>query len=78
MSNDPTDREIQNLGRALRAARLRRNMPQELLEYKTGVAQETISGIETGARTNPLLRTVIKLARYLGVSIEDLLQGDRH
>jgi transcriptional regulator with XRE-family HTH domain len=62
---------------AARLAELRKaaGLSQPQLSFRTDVAINTISHIETGEETNPKLQTLEKLARGLGVTVHDLL-GD--
>lgn len=65
-----------NLGegglRELREIRLRRGLSQADLSAMTGVAEFTISEIESGKRTNPRPSTLRKLAQALEVEVADL------
>jgi transcriptional regulator with XRE-family HTH domain len=58
--------------RELREIRLRRGLSQADLSAMTGVAEFTISGIESGKRANPRPSTLRKLAQGLGVEVTDL------
>src|SRR5215211_6034165 len=58
--------------RELREIRLRRGLSQADLSAMTGVADFTISEIESGKRANPRPSTLRKLAEGLGVEVTDL------
>ena len=58
--------------RELREIRLRRGLSQADLSAMTGVAEFTISEIESGKRANPRPSTLRKLAKGLGVEVTDL------
>ena len=58
--------------REVREIRLRRGLSQADLSAMTGVAEFTISEIESGKRANPRHSTLRKLARGLGVEVTDL------
>ena len=58
--------------RELREIRLRRGLSQADLSTMTGVAEFTISEIESGKRANPRPSTLRKLAHGLGVEVADL------
>ena len=58
--------------RELREIRLRRGLSQADLSATTGVAEFTISEIESGKRANPRPSTLRKLAQGLGVEVTDL------
>jgi len=58
--------------RELREIRLRRGLSQADLSAMTGVAEFTISEIESGKRANPRPSTLRRLAQGLGVEVTDL------
>jgi transcriptional regulator with XRE-family HTH domain len=58
--------------RELREIRLRRGLSQADLSAMTGVAEFTISEIESGKRANPRPSTLRKLAQALEVEVADL------
>lgn len=62
------------LGANLRAARIQARLSQETLGYEAEVDRAAISVYERGGR-GPNLRTVLKLARALGVRPTALLDG---
>jgi len=48
-----------------------KNIRQEELAKALGVSRQTISSLETG-RYNPSIQLAHKIARYFGLSIEDV------
>lgn len=56
-------------------ARQRARLTQDELAALAGVDQTTISSLETGRKTSPKFDTVMRLARALGVSPEQLRFG---
>jgi transcriptional regulator with XRE-family HTH domain len=68
--NSPDSRE--DGLRELREIRLRRGLSQADLSALTGVAEFTISEIESGKRANPRPSTLRKLAEALKVEVADL------
>jgi transcriptional regulator with XRE-family HTH domain len=60
---------------SLKAARSRADLTLSELAKKSGVAVDTISGIERGVRV-PQARTLNKLARALGVDPAILISED--
>jgi transcriptional regulator with XRE-family HTH domain len=69
----PNDPDIREDGlRELREIRLRRGLSQADLSAMTGVAEFTISEIESGKRVNPRPSTLRKLAQGLGVEVTNL------
>ena len=62
------------LGAVVRRLRRQRDLTQESLARRVGIAQPTLSQIESGARVNPSLAIVKRLARALGVPVGELLE----
>ena len=61
-----------DLGRRIAAQRRAVGLTQEQLAERAGVNVKTVQGVEQG-RTEPELRTVTRLAKALGTSIENLV-----
>jgi transcriptional regulator with XRE-family HTH domain len=61
---------------SLKAARSRADLTLSELAERSGVAVDTISGIERGVRV-PQARTIHKLARALGVDPAALISEER-
>ena len=59
----------------LRVIRAERNWSQGDLAEKLGVSRQTINAIETG-KYDPSLPLAFKIARLVGLKIEDLFQPD--
>lgn len=64
------------LGSRVRHFRRAKKMTQPQLAKSAGIAQSAVSGIETGEKKNPGIETVKALAKALGVSVADLLDGE--
>lgn len=60
-----------NLGRRLRELRVKKGMTQEGLAEKTGLSVTFVGLVERGINT-PSLETCNRIARALGVSIDEL------
>jgi transcriptional regulator with XRE-family HTH domain len=60
------------IGKTVEVLRKRRAWSQLTLARVSGVAQTYISELERGAKKNPGILTAKKLARALGVSLEEL------
>ena len=65
------------LGERLKALRMARDWTQQDLSDRAGVRQPLISQLETGRKKDTLALIVQRLARALGVTVEELLDGDR-
>jgi transcriptional regulator with XRE-family HTH domain len=59
----------------VRAARERRGLSREALAYHAGISWSAIAQVEAGRRTNLRPRTLLALARALGVTIDYLVAG---
>jgi transcriptional regulator with XRE-family HTH domain len=68
------DRFLKQFGVNVRAARKELGLSQTELAQKADVSIKMISGIERGVE-NSSLRLLFKVAKALGVSFVDLVQG---
>ena len=57
----------------LQKIRWEKNLSQKTLSQKSGVPQSVISSVENGL-TIPNLITALRLAKALGVAVEDIFQ----
>jgi transcriptional regulator with XRE-family HTH domain len=60
------------LGSALRKARLAKGLTLRDVEKLTGMSESQISQIENGRRRDPAFKTVVTLAKALGLSLDSL------
>ena len=60
------------LGRRVAARRIERGFSQAALSRRTGINPSYLSRIETG-KVHPTVRTALRIAEALGLSIEDLV-----
>ena len=65
--------EGQKLGRNLKRIRKEKGISQGDIVRSLGMDRAFISNIENG-KTNPTLATIAKLAKAVGVSIEELIK----
>ena len=68
------DRFLKQFGANVRAARKELGLSQTELAQKADVSIKTVSGIERGVE-NSSLRLLFKVAKALGVTFVDLVQG---
>jgi transcriptional regulator with XRE-family HTH domain len=68
------DKTLAAFGRNVAKVRTERGLSQDKLAEQAKVDRTYVSGIERGVR-NPGIKVVIRLARGLRVSIDDLCQG---
>lgn len=65
---------LENIGPKVKELRDRRGMGQVELARAAGVGQSLISRIENGT-ANPSLRTLVRIAKALGVEAGELTKG---
>lgn len=75
MSGMAVSENTNSIGFRLQKARKRRGWTQEILADESGVSQTGISEIESGAITNPGIKTLSRLARALDIQLMTLI-GD--
>jgi len=61
-------------GKTIRKLRSEQGYSQEAFARKAGIHRTYLGGLERGER-NPTLRTIGKIAKELGLSIEDLFRA---
>lgn len=61
--------------RRVRLARLARQLSQDQLAEAAGITRQAVAGFEAG-RFDPSLKVALRLARVLGVSVEELFGAD--
>ncbi len=70
-----TEKEfVKNFGKRLADTRRSRKLSQEELASRSGMHAVAITYIETGKR-KPGITSIYKLARGLGIRVEDLFKG---
>lgn len=63
------------MGYKIREVREAKNISQEELSQKSGVSRSIISALENG-KTNTTSKTLAKIARALGVSVDQIFYTD--
>ena len=63
-----------NIGKNIKKRRTKLGLSQEDFAQKSGVKYTTLTKIESGVIKKPSVLLVAKVAKALGVSIEDLLK----
>ena len=64
----------QNLSKNVKRLREAKGLSQEKLARLADVANNTLIKMETGENKNPTLETLKKMAKALGVSVDDLIK----
>ena len=67
-------RELSTIGKNIRRHRKKLGLSQDKLSKLAEVAYNTIVKIESGENQNPTIETAQKIAKALGVSIDELLK----
>ena len=65
--------QLRAIGTRIRAERLHQNLTQERLYLAAGISRWSLQEIEAG-RSNPTARTLLRIARVLGVPLADLVR----
>jgi len=63
-----------NLGENIKKRRMKSGLSQEDFSQKSGVKYTTLTKIESGVIKKPSVFVMAKIAKALGVSIEELLK----
>ena len=66
--------EISTIARNIKKYRAKLGISQDKLSKLAGVTLHTITKIESGATPDPRIETMAKIAKGLGVSIDDLMR----
>ena len=67
-------KEIPTIAKNIKKYRAKQGISQDKLSKLAGITLHTITKIESGATLNPTIETMAKIARGLGVSIDDLMK----
>jgi len=67
-------KKLSTIGKNIRKLRLEKKLSQDRLSKLADVAHPTIIKIESGAIQSPTVETAQKIARALGVSIDNLMK----
>ena len=63
------------LGKKIKALRLKFELSQDEFARKADIPYTTLTKIETNVITRPTIQTVMKIAKGLGISIDDLIRS---
>ncbi|ETX03767.1 MAG: hypothetical protein ETSY1_46200 (plasmid) [Candidatus Entotheonella factor] len=74
-SDEEIDAFLSQIGERIKSARRNRNLTQDQLWDISGVPQGSISRLERGQYDDIMLKTLIRLAKGLEVSLEELIFG---
>jgi transcriptional regulator with XRE-family HTH domain len=65
------------LGNNLRRLRKKNGLSQEKLARRADISLNTLTKIESGFAKKPTIQTVIKIAKALEISIDDLVKDEK-
>lgn len=63
------------IGSNIRKIRQRRKLTQERLARLAGISLNTLTKIESGFAKSPNIKTIVKIAKALNVSIDKLVEN---
>ena len=63
------------LAKNIRRIRLEKGLSQEKLARLARIALNTLAKIESGRSKEPTINTVTRIAKALGISLDDLVKG---
>ena len=67
-------RKISPIAKNIKKLRKQKSLSQDRLSKLADVSNNTIIKIESGGIQNPTIKTVQKIAKALGVSLDDLMK----
>ena len=68
-------KEISQIGKNLKKLRKKKGLSQDRLSKLADISYNTVIKLESGGITNPTIETLQKIAKALGVSVDDLLKS---
>ncbi len=67
-------KEISTIAKNIKKYRAKLGISQDKLSKLAGITLHTITKIESGATPDPRIETMAKIAKGIGVSIDDLMK----
>ncbi|MBU4274785.1 helix-turn-helix domain-containing protein [Patescibacteria group bacterium] len=67
-------KEISTIAKNIKKYRAKLGISQDKLSKLASITLHTITKIESGSTPNPTIETMAKIAKALGVSIDDLMK----
>jgi len=68
------NKQSKEIGDKIKALRTKQGLTQDALARKSDIPYTTLTKIESNVITKPSIQTVAKIAKGLGVSIDDLMR----
>lgn len=67
------EKELKQIGNNIRRFRLKKGLTQVELAYESGIEENTLNRIEKG-KTNPTMKTMLNIAKALGVKLSEIVR----
>ncbi|NCQ56180.1 helix-turn-helix transcriptional regulator [Candidatus Parcubacteria bacterium] len=64
----------ETIGNKIKQLRIKQGLTQDELARKSDLPYTTLTKIETNVITKPTIQTVMKIAKGLGITIDDLMK----
>ena len=64
----------ETIGNKIKQIRIKQGLTQDELARKSDLPYTTLTKIETNVITKPTIQTVMKIAKGLGITIDDLMK----
>ncbi len=74
MENKKSKKSNETIGTKIKKIRLKQKLTQDNLARKSDLPYTTLTKIETNVITKPSIQTVMKIAKGLGISLDDLMK----
>ena len=68
------NKQSKEIGDKIKALRIKQELTQDALARKSDIPYTTLTKIESNVITKPSIQTVAKIAKGLGISIDDLMK----
>ncbi len=68
------NKQNKEIGDKIKSLRTKQGLTQDALARKCDIPYTTLTKIESSVITKPSIQTVVKIAKGLGVSIDDLMK----
>ena len=75
MEDTPSVTSEQSIGAKIKIWRKKKDLTQDALSKKADIPYTTLAKIESDVIKNPSLHSITKIAKGLGVSLDDLIHG---
>lgn len=74
MEDNKSKSKNQSIGDKIKQLRLKQGLTQDALAKKANIPYTTLTKIESNVITRPTIQTVVKIAKGLEVSIDNLIK----